>query len=614
MKKFNFVPSKLNLFAAFLSDAYKPGHGPMYSDGTNLVYNNLTPRSDKIYRRSCTRYYDGKLVFIGAQGAIMETVANWNVFFAMPKDVAVAYYKELVDNVLGKDVLPTEQLGKLHDIGYLPLEIKTLDEGDKIPMGIPVMTIKNTVDHAYWLVNFLETSISNLTWKGSTNATTAAEYKAMLTDYAMRTGTPMELINWQAHSFADRGMSGPEDAARSGMGHSSLFLGSDSLGTIMYAQQYYFAGKFVSGSVPATEHAVATSNILRIERELFFGATVGKPEPKTYEFKSKRQEKIFKAMSDAGEEPRLIAEMMFLYELMLKFPTGILSYVTDSFDFWGVLTKGLPYMKDVIMARYGKLVIRPDSGDPVEVVCVVKIHNFQDFTTAEVIEKSDESVCSIEDVGYTVVEDMDGASEFEYFIKSSDGDVIRISGETCGSRKYGGVYVDGFEAEVVELTAEQKGAVQVLWELFGGTETETGYKMLDSHIGLIYGDSITTQRCLAILEGMEEKCFASGNCVFGVGSFTYQCVTRDTFGFAVKATYTEVNGEAINIFKDPKTDSKKKSAKGLLCVVPSDVNGVTLVDEVSVEVEQSDDNLLKVRFKDGEFYNLITLDEIRAKL
>lgn len=601
MKKFNFVPSKLNLFAAFLSDAYKPGHGPMYSDGTNIVYNNLTPRSDKIYRRACTRYYDGKLVFVGAQGAIMETVANWNVFFAMPKDAAVAMYKELVDNVLGKDVLPTEQLGKLHDIGYLPLEIKTLDEGDKIPMGIPVMTIKNTVDHAYWLVNFLETSISNLTWKGSTNATTAAEYKAMLTDYAMRTGTPIELINWQAHSFADRGMSGPEDAARSGMGHSALFLGSDSLGTIMYAQQYYFAGKFVSGSVPATEHAVATSNILRIERAL---------DNNVYSFKSKRQERIACEMLNAGEELRLIAEMMFLYELMLKFPTGILSYVTDSFDFWGVLTKGLPYMKEVIMARDGKLVIRPDSGDPVEVVCGVPIHDMTEHSTQDIISKEYDASDSLGDVAYQYRT----KEEESFYVRSKEGDILKVDVLNEFYRYYNEWNLSSYEAEVAELTAEEKGAVEVLHDLFGGTITETGYKMLDSHIGLIYGDSITTQRCLAILEGMESKGFASGNCVFGVGSFTYQCVTRDTFGFAVKATYTEVNGEPINIFKDPKTDSKKKSAKGLLCVVPSEVNGLALVDEVSKEVEQSAYNLLQTRFKDGEFYNLTTLDIIRSKL
>lgn len=601
MKRFNFVPQRLNLFAAFANDAYKQGHGSMYADGTDMVYSNLTPRSDRIYRRGCTRYYDGKLVFIGAQGAIMETVANWNQFFAMPKDEAIKLYKYLVDGVFGDNVIGHNDLADLHDVGYLPLEIKTLDEGDKIPMGIPVLSVKNTIRKFGWLVNFLETTISNLTWKGSTNATTAAEYKAMLTDYAMRTGTPMELINWQAHSFADRGMSGPEDAARSGMGHSALFLGSDSLGTIMYAQQYYFAGKFVSGSVPATEHAVATSNILRIEREL---------NKCTYEFKSKRQKAIYDKMTFALEDKRLIAEMMFLYELMLKFPTGILSYVTDSFDFWGVLTKGLPYMKEVIMARDGKLVIRPDSGDPVEVVCGIPIHDMTAHSMKDIMNKEDNAADSIGDIAYNYREE----EEEHFFVRCKEGDILRVDVLNEFYRYYNEWNLSNYEADVTELTAEQKGAVQVLWELFGGTETETGYKMLDSHIGLIYGDSITTQRCLAILEGMEKKGFASGNCVFGVGSFTYQCVTRDTFGFAVKATYTEVNGKPINIFKDPKTDSKKKSAKGLLCVVPSDVNGVTLVDEVSVEVEQSEDNMLKVRFKDGEFYNLTTLDEIRAKL
>jgi nicotinamide phosphoribosyltransferase len=425
-------------------------------------------------------------------------------------------------------------------------------------MGIPVLTVKNTQKHAFWLPNFIETVLSNLTWKTSTNATTAAEYKAMLTDFAIKTGTPLELVNWQGHSFADRGMSGPEDAARSGFGHTALFLGSDSMGTIQYAQQYYFAGKFVSGSVPATEHAVATSNILRIERAL---------NQCTYEFKSNRQRDIYNRMTFAMEDKRLIAEMMFLYELMLKFPTGILSYVTDSFDFWGVLTKGLRYLKDVIMERDGKLVIRPDSGDPVKVVC--------------------------------------GLNETQYR-RTRQG--VAYSLEAWN----GAAFIGGDVDPIPEC--EVKGAVECLWEIFGGTETETGYKMLDSHIGLIYGDSITTQRCLAILEGMEKKGFASGNCVFGVGSFTYQCVTRDTFGFAVKATYTEVNGEGIEIFKDPKTDQKKKSAKGLLFVDKGEDGEYILIDQVSKEVESSPENQLVTRFKDGEFYNLISLDEIRSQL
>jgi len=600
----------MNLFAPFNSDGYKLLHGQMYAEGSEVVYSNLTPRSDKIYRRTATKYYDGRLVLVGLQGALFEIVENWNKFFDMDLGIAVARFKLLCDNYVGKDVVTVDQLIALHKLGYLPLEVKTLDEGTKVPMGVPVLTVRNTVKHAYWLVNFIETTISDLTWKTSTTATIAAEYKAMLTDFAIRTGTPIETVLFQAHDFSARGMSGPEDAARSGMGHISSFLGTDTLGAVLYAQEYYGAGDFVAATVPATEHAVSTSNILRIEQELADG---------TYKFKNEEHTQIFVNMAVVNEDPRLVAEIMFMYELMLKFPTGILSYVADSFDFYGLISRGLPYMKDVIMRRQsngitpGRLVIRPDSGDPVEVLCGVKIYNAH-HTTAEIIEYADDAVDSINDIGYSVVDGQDGGYEFEFFVRSTDGDFIRISGESCGSRSYGGTYVNGFSSEVVELTVEQKGAVEVLMDIFGYTVTSTGHFLLDDHIGLIYGDSITTGRCQTILQRLFDKGYASGNSVFGVGSFTYQCVTRDTFGFAVKATYTEVNGKAIPIFKDPKTDSKKKSAKGLLFVGKDSDGEYVLIDNVGSEMEASEENFLTTRFLNGQFFNLTTLDVIRSKL
>jgi nicotinamide phosphoribosyltransferase len=532
----------------------------MYADGTQAVYSNLTPRSDRIYRQKATRYYDGKLVVIGLQGAVMEIVENWQQFFDMDKAVALAQFKLLCDYMLGPDVVSVEGLSKLHDLGALPLEIKTIQEGRKVPMGVPVLTIRNTVDHAYWLVNFLETTISDLTWKTMTNATIAAEYKAMLFDFAERTGSPIEGVAFQAHDFSARGMSGPEDAARSGFGHIANFLGTDTLGSVLYAMKYYGETGFVAASVPATEHAVTTSNILRIEQELQNGS---------YKFLSRQQMDINNAMRRDDMEVRLIAEVMFLYELNRKFPKGILSNVLDSFDFYGMLTKGLPYLKEVIMAREsngitpGKLVVRPDSGDPVKVIC-----------------------------GYKPSEIL--ARDGKFYEYSYDGIMERVGKELS-------------EAEV-------KGAVQVLWEEFGGTITNKGFKLLDEHIGLIYGDSITTQRCLEILERLEAKGFASGNVVFGVGSYTYQVSSRDTFGFAVKATWTMVNGQAISIYKDPKTDSKKKSAKGLLFVGRNSEAGYFLDDDVTPLEEASEENLLKLLFLNGMFLRKTTLTEIRERL
>ena len=297
---------------------------------------------------------------------------------------------------------------------------------------------------------------------------------------------------------------------------------------------YYGATGVVASSIPATEHAVATSNILRIEKELF---GLGKG----YTFVNDEQRDICHKMVADNVDKRLIAEIMFMYELIVvKFPTGFISYVCDSFDFWGMLTIGLPYMKDVILNRYGRVVIRPDSGDPFKVVC---------------------------------------------------GDMF------------------------ANTEVERIGAARQLMNVFGCVVNKAGYREYPPQIGLIYGDSITPQRCLNILQGMEQLDLASSCCVFGVGSYTYQCNTRDTFGFAVKATYTEVEGEPIAIFKDPKTDSKKKSAKGLLFVGKSCTGDrLDLEDDVSREDEQSDRNLLTTRFEDGIFHNMTTLEVIRERL
>ena len=105
-----------------------------------------------------------------------------------------------------------------------------------------------------------------------------------------------------------------------------------------------------------------------------------------------------------------------------------------------------------------------------------------------------------------------------------------------------------------------------MWDIFGGTETSTGHKLLDSSIGLIYGDSITPERTDQILQRLMDKGFATGNVVLGVGSMSYQYHTRDTLVFTVKATHIIVNDKSVPIFKLPTGDATKASAKGLLFV------------------------------------------------
>ena len=268
---------------------------------------------------------------------------------------------------------------------------------------------------------------------------------------------------------------------------------------------------------------------------------------------------------------RKIAEKAFIKKLITKTePTGIVSVVSDSFDFWRVITEIAAELKEEILNRkpdalgLAKVVFRPDSGDPVKIL-----------------------------TGYTVFEAPDAEAE----------DFQVLAGAIAGGYEaysYAGKY---FETQTnKELSeAEVKGAVQCLYEIFGGTETETGHIMLNDRVGLIYGDSITLERCEQICKRLADKGFASGNVVFGIGSFTYQYNTRDTLGFAMKATYGVINGEGVEIFKDPVTDSgTKKSAKGLLCAKKNGQGFMELVDQVNWEQVYYKDNQLKTVFKDGE--------------
>jgi nicotinamide phosphoribosyltransferase len=248
--------------------------------------------------------------------------------------------------------------------------------------------------------------------------------------------------------------------------------------------------------------------------------------------------------------------------LLETYPKGILSVVSDTWDLWKVCTEHVVTLKEEILARDGKLVIRPDSGDPVDILCGI-----DDY-------KQDE-----------------------------DGTMYKVH-LTSGMFKDRGRKIS---------PPEQKGVIELLWDVFGGTINEQGYKVLDSHIGAIYGDSITIDRANEICERLEAKGFASTNVVLGIGSFTYQYNTRDTFGFAMKATYVEVNGEGREIFKDPITDDgTKKSATGLLAVYDNYEGGLTLIDKASWETEN--EGKLKTIYKDGKFYNETTLTEIKNKL
>ena len=549
-------------------DSYKLGHADQYPEGTTKVYSNFTPRSLK-HLPVPYEYGTTQVVWFGLQAFLNDLQSVWQeTFFDRPKAEVVAEFVELVGPFCGPRGFNQSRIEWLHDLGYLPIEIKSLPEGTLVPAGVPVLTITNTLPEAYYLPNFLETWLSADLWKSTTAATISYVYRKIIDRYAELTGGNKDFVMWQAHDFSSRGMSSIADAARTGAGHLLSFAGTDNVTAVQLVNDVYYGKQtFVGGSVPATEHSVMTSSIL-VEAERLLQTGMSKDDVMT--------------QAELNVIKRLVTEV---------YPSGVVSVVSDSFDFWKVITEIAPALKGEILNRVpdqlglAKVVFRPDSGDPVKIICGHKYKVIDDIDdTYEMISASDE--------GYEVVYNKMDDKYYQF--------------ET---------YDDGWSTSVEfkELQwYEVKGAIECLWDTFGGTVNEKGFKTLNQRVGLIYGDSITLDRCNQILKLLAEKGFASDNVVFGIGSFTFQYNTRDTLGFAMKATYVEIDGKPYSIFKDPKTDSgTKKSAKGLLQVVQ---DGDTLKVNQDVSWDQEKQGLLRTVYLDGKITVSETFADIRSRL
>lgn len=483
-----FIPS-------LLCDFYKVSHKDQYPKGTEKIYSTWIPRTSRNEEIN-------EVVAFGFQGFIKEYLIDFfnNEFFSVGVESICAEYERYMKFTLGVQNPDSSHIRELHQLGYMPIKIVAVPEGTKVPLRVPMLTIENTKPEFFWATNYLETIMSAELWLPSTSATLANKYREILEYWAMKTVGNVGHVQFQGHDFSMRGMTSLHSAATSGAGHLLSFVGTDTIPAIMYHEEFYNANienELVGTSIPATEHSVQCT----------FGD----------------DELYFRTM---------ISEV---------YPQGFVSIVSDGYDYWKMISDVIPSLKDIIMARDGKVVVRPDSGDPVKIIC----------------------------------------------------------GDNTSS--------DSFV---------RKGTVESLWETFGGTVNELGYKELDSHIGVIYGDAITIERANEICRQLESKGFASSNIVFGIGSYTYQYNTRDTFGFALKATYAVVNGQGIKIFKDPKTDDGvKKSLKGMVGVAKNPDGSLRYVDDLN-ELQWSNlrNNIMQVIFKDGKLLVDDSLQQIRDRI
>ena len=376
--------------------------------------------------------------------------------------------------------------------------MKALPEGSQVSMGVPCIEMTNTHPDFAWTVQWIECIIQSETFGMCNWATMAHEYRKLANEFYEKTTDGANPAMAMA-DFGFRGL-GVDNGIRAS---SSWLLSFDKTSTIpamQYIDKMYGADcakNHIGIGAVSLEHATVCSNLAVCETE----------------------------------------ENLLRRLLTTVYKNTSFSYVSDSFDYWKLVEETLPKLKNEIMNHNGKFLVRPDSGD-----------------------------------------------------------IVEISVKT----------------------------VQKLYEIFGGSVNSKGYKELNPKVGIIYGDGCQYEKIKQIWTQLEQLGFAANTILFGVGAFSFTamctpedgmvCLTRDTFGFAMKSTDCVVNGKEYTIQKNPKTDRNnlKKSHKGLCYVAEEDGSFVCHDGYTSESIP--DGSLLTTVFKDGVLVREDNFVEIRKRL
>lgn len=295
-------------------DAYKIGHMTQYPEDTEYIYSVLQLRYS---------YDDMKEVVVsGLQYFIKEYLCK-----PLTQEGVDEFISELKRMGVYNDKLD-DKFKSLVDLGYLPIEIKAIPEGTIIQVPNAICTVTNTIPGFHWVVGMVETLLLKV-WSPILTASKSLQYKKLLRDYMIKTSdvTDESVLDFMVHDFGSRGCSCPEQAALTGMAHAVVFRGSDTIATIPLVKEYYNAtdSDEIIASIPATEHSVMCSYGMEHELE------------------------AFNAILD-------------------KYPTGLVSIVSDTYNWYNVMENFTVQLKDRIEARDGKVVFRPDSGNPIDII------------------------------------------------------------------------------------------------------------------------------------------------------------------------------------------------------------------------------------------------------
>lgn len=319
------------------SDFYKQVHWNQYPKGVTKVVSYFVPRMTRLQGQN-------HLIMFGLQSFIKEfLIEDFNeYFFGRSRDEIVAEYKHLLDNTLGEGLYGLERIGELHDLGYLPIEIKALPEGTLTPIGVPMFEISNTHPRFAWLTNALESVISCEMWHAMISANVGHMYRGIVDYYYDKTCDDNIPRRRALGDFSMRGQESKRSAYKSSAGWLLSFVNTATVPAIDFLERYYncdCSKEEVGFGAVSTEHSVMCSNF-----------------------------------AVDGDEVTMVKRL--LTEL---YPNTSFSMVSDSYDYWNLVDNILPQCREEIMKHNGCLLVRGDSGDPVEVVTQTVFHLWEQF-------------------------------------------------------------------------------------------------------------------------------------------------------------------------------------------------------------------------------------------
>jgi nicotinamide phosphoribosyltransferase len=449
------------------TDSYKVSHWVQYPAGMDGMFSYIESRGG-VYDRT---------VFFGLQ-AILKAY--------LTRPVTLSDVEEAKE-VCSAHGVPFNEAGWRYIVeqrgGLVPVTIRAVPEGSVVPTRNALVTVESTDPKCFWMASYLETLLMRV-WYPTTVATISWHIKKLIRRYLNETSDDaVNQLPFKLHDFGARGVSSLESAALGGLAHLVNFKGSDTMPALLAGRQYY-SEPMAAFSIPAAEHSTIT------------------------------------AWGREGEEAA--------YRNMIEHygkPGAVFACVSDSYDVYAAIEHLWgSRLKQQVIDSGATLVVRPDSGNPPDVV------------------------------------------------------------EKCA---------------------------HLLDRAYGSEVNSKGFKVL-KHVRLIQGDGVNPTSIKDILERLKAAGFAADNIAFGMGGALLQQLNRDTQKFAMKCSAARINGEWVDVFKDPVTDPGKASKKGRLDLVRDGTTHEYVTYPMGPAGAARNSELVEV-FRDGRLLKDWTFNEVRMR-